>query len=118
MNPRKILLATAAIPLLALGACSTPDENTNDEKHIKGMDKATAYSLCKNDIKKKLKSPGTADFQSVVSATIVQSTDKTQWSVRTHVDSENSFGASIRSEIVCTIQPQSPDSGTVQSILS
>lgn len=118
MKLRKALASTLAVPFLTLTACgSGPDENTNDEDHIKGMDKATAFSLCKKDVEKKLKSPSTADFQSVLSAQIVQSEDKNQWSVRTHVDSENSFGAKVRSEIVCTIQPEGPDKGKVQSLV-
>ncbi|WP_281510654.1 hypothetical protein [Corynebacterium belfantii] len=120
LNPRKLAATALIIPTLFIAACgsSTPvDENTNDEKHIKGMDKYTAFQLSKQNIEGQLKAPSTAKFQSITDAQIVQSDDKGQWVIRTHVDSENGFGAKIRSEAVCTVRPVDPTHGKVDCVL-
>lgn len=117
-RPRMSVATLGIVSTLFLIACgSVPDENTNDENHIKGMDKSMAYILCKKNAEGKLKAPSTAKFAGLSGTTIGQSKDKSQWSVRTHVDSENSFGAMVRSQIICTIQPEGPDRGKVQSVI-
>ena len=114
----KIASLLASMSIFTVVSCGNlPDENTNDENYIKGMGKATAYSLCKQNVEKKLKAPATAEFEGVTSARISQSEDRTQWSVRMHVDSENGFGALVRTEIACTVKPESPDRGLVESVL-
>ena len=112
-------LATAATALaltMTLTACGTSSD-PNDEDHINGMDRAMAFVLCKKNVEKKLQSPDSAKWQNITSATIEKSDDGNQWGVRTHVDSDNAMGASLRTEVACTVRPSSEDTAEVESAL-
>lgn len=106
-------IISLSLMLTACGGTSDP----NDEDHINGMDRAMAFVLCKKNVEKKLSSPASAKWQSITSATIEKSDDGGQWGVRTHVDSENGFGASQRTEVVCTVRPSSKDTAEVESLV-
>lgn len=119
LNHAKSVSLLVAMSIFTLVSCGDlPDENTTNENYIKGMYKVTAYSLCKQDVTQKLKAPATAEFEGVTSARMTQSEDQTQWFVRMYVDSQNGFGALVRTKIACTVTPKSPDRGLVESVLS
>jgi hypothetical protein len=76
-----------------------------------------AYSLCKQWVKLRLKAPATASFD--VLATSIRSNDAgTGILVEGPVDSENGFGANIRSHYTCVItrDPQT-ERYTVDSVI-
>ena len=64
-----------------------------------------AHVMCQTFVKRRLKSPSTADFPGGVAGTI---TERGTIVVTSHVDSQNSFGAMIRTNYVCEVRPQDP----------
>ncbi len=72
-----------------INACSKrPDSNANS--------KYEAIAQCEDRIKQLLKSPATAEFET-------DATGSGTWKVTGTVDSDNSFGASLRSSFQCTV---------------
>lgn len=59
-----------------------------------------ARNQCQEWAKERLKSPSTADFSGVTE----ESTGEGSWTISGDVDSENGFGASIRSTWTCNIR--------------
>jgi hypothetical protein len=60
-------------------------------------DKADAYIAAKQFVERSLKAPSTADFASL-SESLVSNTDGFTWEVQGYVDSQNAFGAMIRTK--------------------
>lgn len=56
-----------------------------------------ARSDCEDYVDARLKAPASADYE------LVATQDGEQWTVTGTVDSENSFGAQVRSEVVCKL---------------
>ena len=78
---------------------------SNDESDdSRGTSKMLAYNYAENFVKKKLKSPSTADFPGVQQkdqhTTMI---GKDKYKIESWVDSENSFGANIRTKFSCII---------------
>jgi hypothetical protein len=66
-----------------------------------------SFLICKNFVTDRLKSPGSAKFRnpSQTDGEVVWvSTDDVTWTIQSSVDSENGFGALLRSNFVCTVQ--------------
>lgn len=111
----KKFLSIALIPLLLVGCGSSDDSSASsgsDDK-IQGWGKAKARSYCHDQVEKKLVSPSTADFEGMTEYTASQSSDGSAWEVQGHVDSENGFGANVRSTYSCTLTPSDEDNATV-----
>lgn len=84
------LLILAAAPL---AACSTePDD---------GRDEIGAGVMCEEFIEERLVSPGSAEFQSAGEYTVTGTGN--DYVVSGYVDSDNAFGASLRSDWTCEI---------------
>jgi hypothetical protein len=66
-------------------------------------DDISAYVMCQEFVKDQLKAPATAGFPLIHEATVSESGSE-QWNIRSHVDSENSFGANIRTQYGCEIK--------------
>jgi hypothetical protein len=72
--------------------------------------KSKAFSYCKDEVKKRLKSPSTSSFapmaESLVESfkpiTLSSGKIKTKYLVNGYVDSQNSFGAMLRKTYTCT----------------
>lgn len=111
----KKFLSIALVPLLLVGCGSSDDSSSSsgsDDK-IQGWGKAKARSYCHDQVEKKLVSPSTADFEGMTEYTANQSSDGSAWEVQGHVDSENGFGANVRSTYTCTLTPSDEDNATV-----
>jgi hypothetical protein len=65
-----------------------------------------SIAQCEARISKLLKAPATANFDSSTT------TDGTGWTVTGTVDSENSFGANVRSDYQCTVVMNSNNTAT------
>lgn len=94
------------VVLTAIAINSSPDSEpmTPEEE---AMSHGTIASVCaQSHVKTLLKSPSTADFP--------WSSDTTAWGddqylVQSYVDSQNGFGAMIRTNYVCTVTVNDPD---------
>jgi hypothetical protein len=67
-----------------------------------------AFVMCNQFVKDRLRSPASADFASVTSAVINQVSGD-EWTVQSHVDSQNGFGAMLRTKFTCTLKPAGGD---------
>ena len=84
--------------VLALVACGgtanvTPTPEVNN---------TAACVMAQVFVERQLKAPGTAKFQVCRDATIQRSGD--QFTVRSYVDSQNSFGAMLRTDYVAVVE--------------
>lgn len=94
---RKLLTAsTIAAITITLTACGG---NSDDEYH--GVMRSEAKDACHERIKSQLKSPGSADFEGFTETQYSPSTKGVY--VDGYVDSQNSFGAKIRTTFQCDV---------------
>jgi len=63
-----------------------------------------AARICAKFVTERLRAPKTADFQTASDAT-VQPISGGDFEVTSYVDSQNAFGAMMRSTFVCTVSP-------------
>lgn len=86
---RKVLTAAVAMGAVVFGACSV--DTSEDAQY-------DAERVCKEQfIAKRLKAPSTADYDLTVSG------GPDTYVVSGTVDSENSFGAKLRSNVTCEV---------------
>ncbi|RZK54742.1 MAG: hypothetical protein EOO87_09650 [Pedobacter sp.] len=105
---RIIVITVAVIFVLSIKACikESPGQSksrmeSKKEREAKNMvTKAFVYS--KNCVREKLISPITAKFPYVNGSAVTKINDST-FTVSSHVDSQNSFGAMIRRNYKCKI---------------
>lgn len=67
-----------------------------------------AYTICQQFVQDRLRSPKSADFQNSRDAKI-QSVGTDEYEVSAYVDSQNSFGAMLRTPFRCTVKPSDGD---------
>ncbi|MEZ7496433.1 hypothetical protein QO206_13115 [Leeuwenhoekiella aequorea] len=81
------------------------DSDTNDSSYtISHPDKFLAYNYAEDAVKKKLKAPSSADFPGASErASHVNYLGGGEYQIISWVDSENSFGANIRTDFSITI---------------
>ena len=103
----------------ALVTAITPEQEADERKRREqeaevDRDHLDAKHVCQKFALKQLKAPATAQFEPLETVAAVPSKDKKWekmkdvWDSMGWVDSQNSFGALIRSEYMCTIQ-KAPD---------
>jgi hypothetical protein len=81
-------IAVAAVVVVVLIAAFTASSEPGE---------SDARSECESFIDSRLKAPATADYN------LVASQDGEQWTVTGTVDSENGFGAKVRSDVTCEL---------------
>jgi len=95
--------------VLVLGCCgffyfkSTSDEGKPDD--------LGAQTVCQTFVERRLKAPSTAKFSHAK-----VTNDGTTWTVSGSVDAENSFGAMLRHNYVCTVRPAAGENWSLQSL--
>lgn len=77
-------------------AAPTPE----DDRHIE------ASLICEKFVKDRLKSPSTAEFASLIWDGITVEKEGDVYSMRSWVDSQNGFGAMIRTQFLCKVRPE------------
>lgn len=85
------ILFWAFIICAMLGNCSG-----TEDCDAYGNDRDDAWYEAMVQVKSHLKSPSTAKFCSITSATITR--DGNTWTVKGYVDAQNSYGATLRSD--------------------
>ena len=107
MNKTTLALSLTALTL-TVTACMTEADQIN------GMTIDEAIDDCQNRITKKLTSPASADFADKDELDIQKKeNDGEYWQIRGYVDSDNKFGASLRSSWYCTVRPRVDDAPLV-----
>lgn len=107
MKKTTLALSLATLALTAT-ACMTEVDQIN------GMTIDEAIDDCQNRITKKLTSPASADFADKDELDIQKKeNDGEYWQIRGYVDSDNKFGASLRSSWYCTVEPRIDDAPLV-----
>lgn len=97
--------AVAAMFLLMIIAVSTSgDSGTDDQSTM-------AEVMCEDFVKARLKSPGSAEFGPTDTAR-----EDDVYTVRGPVDSQNGFGAMLRSDYVCVVRDNPDDSWNLVDI--
>lgn len=86
--------------VLVVGGCAVAMNGSSD----KTADESDAQYMCQQFVKDKLKSPSSAKFSNQVA-----SGAGTSWTSSGTVDSQNSFGAMVRSRYSCTLSYDSSD---------
>jgi hypothetical protein len=72
------------------------------------LDEYKTATLCEAAVKDRLKSPASAAFPFGLAAQAKVTGDRT-YQIVSHVDSQNGFGAMLRSRFICTVEGRSPD---------
>jgi hypothetical protein len=91
--------------MIVYRAISPPDQSATSSNSGPRYDSFSAQVDCENFVRRLLKSPSTANFAPHRELAITGS-EMGPWTVHGYVDSQNSFGAMIRSNYVCTIRYQ------------
>lgn len=97
-----VLAVLLVIAGIWFASCSTP-------KPYDANNSAEVIAQCEAQITEHLKSPSTAKFHSTSS-----STGETTWTVNGTVDSQNGFGAMVRSTYECSVTVDSAESITTK----
>lgn len=96
-------ILTSVLLVAALVAFSSDDDGGGSG----GPDDIEAYVMCQQFVEDRLKAPATAGFPLSSEATITGG--PSTWTVRSHVDAENSFGAQVRTQFTCRVSYQGND---------
>lgn len=95
----KTLLVLVMATILLNTGCSGPSEPPAKGSLIFG-----AHYVAQEFIKDTLKAPGTAKFSSFSESRVTYDASDDSYFVRGWVDAQNSFGATLRSNYICTVR--------------
>lgn len=98
----RTITAAAALMLAAAGCTTEPVNPVSDDQST------MAEIMCEEFIEKRLKAPATADYTDPET-----SKDGATYTVAGAVDSENGFGAKIRTRYVCVVRSDGDDMWTL-----
>jgi len=91
------------------------EQGTSGPPTTTGPDPVGAYVVCQQFVEDRLKAPVTAEFGGPYSQ-VTKSLGGGRFVVDTYVDSQNSFGAMIRTEFSCTVQNTGGDNWHLESL--
>jgi hypothetical protein len=92
-------------------SCSSSNSDTTEDSDTD--DGSMAEIMCEEFVSERLKAPASAEFPG---ADLVEPLGGDQYTVTAAVDSQNGFGAMIRTGYVCTIQNTGGDEWTLVSL--
>lgn len=95
---RKLITVVAIFAATMTIGCTSQSSSGGGGGGGGGGDSFAAEYTCNDFVKDRLKSPSTAHFPSDTSSHVGNT-----WTVHGSVDSENGFGASLRSTFTCTM---------------
>lgn len=102
-----LLFIFIALVVIATNSC----ESKPKQEHSK----AAASVMAEQFVKDKLKSPGSAKFQSFSDQNITDIGDG-RYTIAAWVDSQNSFGALIRTKYICTVKYAGDDKWQLENL--
>jgi hypothetical protein len=117
-NPKVAAIGCASLlaVIVAVGVIAV----ATDDSDGKPLDESAAV-MCEEFVKKRLKSPGSAEFPGVMDSdyaktTTLSSNKPWKYKVTGAVDSQNGFGATVRSDYICTVSTQDNDTWTLDDL--
>ena len=121
VRPWKLTVSSAAVVLLTLTACQEESPSSGSSSSTKKADEQRfgAFEICKDFVKDRLKAPSTAKFRNFFQddgEVVVTGSGNGPYTVTSSVDSQNSFGANLRSNFVCKVTNTSGDSWHLDNI--
>jgi hypothetical protein len=96
-----VQFVVGSVALMVVGAAVTPLLVTT-RCSLSGPSVVGAWAAAQMEVRLRLKSPSTAQFPHY-SPSFVSETGKGQYTVRSYVDAQNSFGATIRTRFLCVL---------------
>jgi hypothetical protein len=110
-----IVVAAVAIGVVAavVGGDDENDSDTTEEREY------AAFDVCTKFVEDRLRSPGTARFRNFFEddgEVVVAGSDDGPYTVRSSVDSENGFGALLRTNFVCVVRPTGGDNWQLEDL--
>lgn len=104
-----IVAIVAVIALVILGSIMGGDDGpstASDDKPTADELEYGAFDVCTEFVKDRLKAPATASFRNYFQddGEVLVTGGPTTFTVTSSVDSENSFGAKIRSRFICEVR--------------
>lgn len=75
-----------------------------------------AAGVCKRFMNERLKAPSTAKFQNILDADVTNQGDT--YTIKSYVDAQNSFGATIRTRYVCVVRYTGSDTWRLESLVT
>lgn len=100
MKPLTWIFILALLFLIYI--CSSADRDSSTAPEVYRPDKMDAYVMAKQLMEKQLKAPATADFARFDESEVTNSGND-EWTVQSYVDSQNGFGALIRTRFTITM---------------
>lgn len=101
----------------SIAAKESAEAARDQEAHAQmDRDEATAVPVCENAVRDQLKSPATAQF-TVTGKYVGGPDDNVSGTIEGTVDSQNGFGALVRSDWTCTI-PMGSSIGNMQATIT
>lgn len=97
------LFGTIAVVLFLAFMSDEDDQHNEDTVETYTPSELDAYLMAKQLFESKLKAPSTASFAAFHQSK-VRNSGVDQWTVTSYVDSQNSFGAMIRTHFVITMR--------------
>lgn len=94
-----ILVVFVLIMAVAIRNRPSPEQQAADDWRVASYGAAAA---CEDKVRERLKAPGSARFQAPRDARITTSPEG-WFEIHAYVDSQNSFGALLRSQYTCTV---------------
>ena len=98
-----VLVALLIVISSYLGKDYKPDQTETAQKDAGSGYIAEARTFCQHFVTKRLFSPGSAEYP-WASREVVQHLGDNRYRVRSYVDSQNPFGATIRTNYDCTVE--------------
>lgn len=121
--PKWLMVTAGVVAVLAVGGAlsesdkpappprpvaATPTTTTTapppEPAYDPSTDPGTASVMCKDFVEQRLRAPATADFPWIPDDTQYYAQQRL-WEITSHVDSENGFGALVRTSFVCSVKP-------------
>lgn len=102
---KSLAIAFGIIFILFYLVRSCDDEKSNSSNSSYTPNKFLAYTYAEDFVKQKLKSPSTAEFPGTLEkADHITELGNKKYRITSWVDSQNSFGATIRTKFSCVIE--------------
>lgn len=109
-----ILVSVAAFGgLLVAGVCALADRAPTQARQPSNVE---AFTICKQLMQQRMRAPATSSFAAYPESTVRR--ESGDYVVLSHVDSQNGFGALIRTRYTCTVRPNGAERWSLVSLVT